>query len=568
MVRTAKKFIRRHVTTKRRSKNSVTSNQVVFNKIDFLLILLMKKLKQDHNNKEFYISSFEAVIKDIHNFNINKGNTTHGGGNLKSSLYKLFVLVMSLKTTLGTSVIPYENLNSNIIHNTKQINVVGEIPTFDNFLFYSEHENILRYKTNNYIVSAIESLNKQYVTTITNGKSHLSSAAKITNMCRDVFLRDSVQKLITPPKKSSYSFSTSLVPPIDETKVDYDTLCELSFPIPRFVVDDRDKTLKIEITKSIGYNKIADMLETLYDNIDNNLEDDIILKISKLKYLIKSVRYIEDSAKESSDLLTKFHNIHERISNYFNTFQNIETMVGDPELHFGSIKKGLKAAFDTNILQQETKQNEILSKAKIESYVLPFFSGVSSVTDSSIGYFTNSVNNVITGLNIDTYLFNLITLVLGAAVLCVGISSCANRQNKGICDNHDIHSLRDEFTMLKQSLKETQDNQLNYSNHTPIEKIEKIKVSPPERKRSSDDTRCVSKLDRPTSGSNRGEDVKRNNDNEKIRKVEKIEKNEENHDNEKVQKDSSQKLPRCPKGERRNKKTLKCTPYKKSVNKV
>ena len=487
----------------RRCNTKGKKNDAIFNKIDLLLIILMKKLKQDQNNKEFYINSFESVIKEIHNFKTKVGVTTRGGGNLKSTIYKLFVLVMSLGTTLSSSVIPYKKFVNS--HDTGELDTVGEMPSFDRFLFYTEHENLLRFKTNNYISSTIDSLNKQYITTIANGKSELSSAAKITNMCRDVFLRSSVQKLLVPTQKqTSYTFTSTIfipeTPVIDTTDVDYNSLCELSFPIPRFVVDDRDKTIKIEITKSIGYDKIADMLEILYESIDNDkVDDEVQLKIQKLKYLIKGVRHIEDSAKENSDLLTKFHNIHERISNYFNTFKNIENMVGDPELHFGSIQKGLKNAFDTNLINQETKQNEILSKARINSYILPFFSGVSTVTDSSIEYFSNSVNNIITGLNIDTYLFNLIALVLGTTVLCVGISSCSNQRNKAICDNLDINSLHEEFIMLRQTIKEVQDNQI---------------------------------------------------------KVHHISDKQENFTLPKT------KLPRCPKGERRNKKTLKCTPHK------
>lgn len=516
MVRTTKSKTRRHVTKRSNTdtNNICKLNNTIFNKIDVLLILLMKKLKQDQNNKQFYMNSFETVIKEIHNFKLKKGTTTRGGGNLKSTLYKLFVLVMSLDTTLSSSIIPYGKPIDMM-----ELNTVGELPSFDRFLFYTEQNNLLKFTTNNYISSTIDNLNKQYITTITNGKSELSTAAKITNMCRDVFLRSSVQKLMNPePKKSSYSFGSTIlipeIPEIDTSDIDYNTLCELSFPIPRFVVDERDKTIKIEITKSIGYGKIADMLETLYDNIDNDkVDDEVQLKIQKLNYLIKGVRHIEDSAKESSDLLTKFHNIHERISNYFHTFKNIENMVGDPELHFGSIKKGLKNAFDTNLINQETKHNEILSKARIDSYVLPLFSGVSSITDNSIEYFSRSVNNIITGLNIDTYVFNLISLMLGAAVLCVGITSCANRHNKGICDNHDIHSLHEEFVMLRQTIKEAQDNKMLELQNNQIH-----------------DSHITNKgvvLTAPKL-----------------------------------------KLPRCSKGQRRNKKTLKCEPHKASKDHI
>jgi hypothetical protein len=63
--------------------------------------------------------------------------------------------------------------------------------------------------------------------------------------------------------------------------IDFDSICELSFPIPRLFIDE-DQILKVEVTKSISYNKIADMLETLYKGVNSD-KLDLEVKISKLK---------------------------------------------------------------------------------------------------------------------------------------------------------------------------------------------------------------------------------------------------------------------------------------------
>jgi hypothetical protein len=168
----------------------------------------------------------------------------------------------------------------------------------------------------------------------------------------------------------------------------------------------------------------------LYKGVNSdNLDNEVNIKISKLKYLIKGVRYIEESSRELTDFKSKIFNVYERINDYFSTFEEIENMFGDPQLHFESVKKGLQNAFDTRLMDQQTYQNEIKVRSHMNSYILPFFSGVSSVSESSIEYFTNSVNSVISGFNIDTHLYNLIFIAMGTLISCVAVRTCFKKRN-------------------------------------------------------------------------------------------------------------------------------------------
>jgi hypothetical protein len=51
-------------------------------------------------------------------------------------------------------------------------------------------------------------------------------------------------------------------------------------------------------------------------------------------YSWNGIRYIEDSSREYTDFESKIHNVHARITDYFSTYEEIENMFGDPELHF------------------------------------------------------------------------------------------------------------------------------------------------------------------------------------------------------------------------------------------
>ena len=503
MAKTKRTRIKRRATLRRKKiRGGQALNPKISTKIDVLLILLTKKLKQDQNNKEFYISCFESILKDIHN--IKRSNSElRGGGNLKLSLTKLFILLLTLKTGLSSQMVVH---NSHLVEFKKEIREsrdvhdIAVVPTFDKYLFYSEPDNVANFKVNNRILAAVDSLNKHYTTMISGKTSELSSASKITNLCRDVFLGSDVQKFLLSPKTETSSILSSSglsglmftntpteTNDIDNTPtVDFNSICELGFPIPRLFIDD-DQILKVEVTKSISYNKIADMLETLYNNAELNkkLDSDIKIKITKLRYLIKGVRYIEDSSREYTDFESKIHNVHKRITEYFSTFEEIENLFGDPQLHFDSIKKGLTDAFDIRLSEQETAQNEMKVRSHMNSYILPFFSGVSSVSESSIEYFTDSVNSIISGFNIDFHFYNLLLIAMGTIVSCVAVKTCLKKKtsssmrdkssskstsNSTSNSNNDIEELKKQIQMLIEHNKDRVEAQI--SMHSRQERIE------------------------------------------------------------------------------------------------
>ena len=437
--------IKKRTTTRRKKFGGQVLNPKISIKIDELLILLTKKIKQDQNNKEFYTSCFESILKDIHNLKpSNKGFS--GGGNLNLLLTKLLILVMTLKTSLSSQLVVHDSQLTKFkkeIKDTQDVHDIVVVPKFDKYLFYSEPENVMKFQISHHINTAVDSLNKHYTTVISGKGSKLSSASKITNLCRDVFLGSDVQKLILSPKEEVplmyglYSTPTPIPTNTEISDIDFDTICELSFPIPRLFIDEQDQTLKVEITKSISYEKIANMLETLSKGVNSeNLDDEVNIKISKLKYLIRGVRYIEESSRELTDFKSKIFNVYERITDYFSTFEEIEDMFGDPHLHFESVKKGLQNAFDTKLMDQQTARNENTVRSHMNSYILPFFSGVSSVSDTSIEYFTNSVNSIISGFNIDKHLYNLFFIAMGTLVSCVAVRSCLKKTN-GSCVTND-----------------------------------------------------------------------------------------------------------------------------------
>ena len=454
MAKTKRTRIKKRATLRRKKiRGGQTLNPKISTKIDVLLILLTKKLKQDQNNKEFYISCFESILKDIHN--IKRSNSElRGGGNLKLSLTKLFILLLTLKTGLSSQMVVHSHLVEfkKEIRESRDVHDIAVVPTFDKYLFYSEPDNVANFKVNNRILAAVDSLNKHYTTMISGKSSELSSASKIANLCRDVFLGSDVQKILLTPKTETSSilsssgissFFTNTPTEATETNevneandtetpaVDFNSICELGFPIPRLFIDD-DQILKVEITKSISYNKIADMLEALYKNAEQNkdlLLPEVKIKIAKLKYLIKGVRYIEDSSREYTDFESKIHNVHKRITEYFSTFEEIENMFGDPQSHFNSITKGLLNDFQNKLVDQETTQNEMKVRSHMNSYILPFFSGMSSVSESSIEYFTDSVNSFISGFNLDFHFYSLLLIVMGTIVSSVAVKTCLKKKS-------------------------------------------------------------------------------------------------------------------------------------------
>ena len=474
MAKTKRTRIKRRATLRRKKiRGGQALNPKISTKIDVLLILLTKKLKQDQNNKEFYISCFESILKDIHN--IKRSNSElRGGGNLKLSLTKLFILLLTLKTGLSSQMVVH---NSHLVEFKKEIREsrdvhdIAVVPTFDKYLFYSEPDNVANFKVNNRILAAVDSLNKHYTTMISGKTSELSSASKITNLCRDVFLGSDVQKFLLSPKTETSSILSSSglsglmftntpteTNDIDNTPtVDFNSICELGFPIPRLFIDD-DQILKVEVTKSISYNKIADMLETLYKGVNSDkLDLEVNIKISKLKYLIKGIRYIEDSSREYTDFESKIHNVHARITDYFSTYEEIENMFGDPELHFESIKTGLKNAFDTRLMDQQTTQNEMKVRSHMNSYILPLFSGISSVSESSIEYFTESVNSIISGFNLDHHFYNLIFIAMGTIVSCVAVRTCLKNKNSTSVSDKKSNYVKDKKSTSKKDKNNSND---------------------------------------------------------------------------------------------------------------
>ncbi len=456
------RIMRKSTLRKKKIRGGQVMSPQISNKINELLMLLIKKMKQDQNNKKFYTSCFESILKDVHNHKRGNGEI-RGGRNLKSSLTKLLILIMTMKTGLSSQMVVHDSHLLEFkkeLQDTRDIHDIGVVPGYENYYIYSEPENVMRFKITNQIRLAVDSLNKHYTTMLSGKGSDLSSASKITNMCRDVFLGEDVQKILLAPKVEPgtiYTLYTTPTPVPKETEnltdINFDTLCEISFPIPRLFIDDRDQTLKVEVTKSISYKKIADMLESLYKGVNSDkLDHEVNIKIGKLKYLIKGIRYIEDSSREVTDFASKVHNVHKRITDYFYTFEEIENMFGDPELHFQSVRKGLQNAFETRLMDQETLQNEIKARSQMNSYVLPFFSGVASVTDTSIEYFTNTVNSIITGFNIDKHLYNLIFIAMGTIVSCVAVGTCVYKKKNGTCvanESDVVENLKNEILRLK-----------------------------------------------------------------------------------------------------------------------
>ena len=469
----------KRMTTLRRKKirGGQKINPKISTKIDMLLILLTKKMKEDQNDKEFYTSCFESILKDIHNIK-RSNNELRGGGNLKLSLTKLFILLLTLKTGLSSQMVVH---NSHLVDFKKQIresrdvHEIAVVPTFEKYLFYSEPDNVANFKVNNHILAAVDSLNKHYTTMISGKTSELSSASKITNLCRDVFLGSDVQKFFLTPKTetpsllSSSGIISSLLftnPPTDATEdndtdtptVDFNSICELGFPIPRLFIDD-DQTLKVEITKSINYNKIADMLEALSNNpeLNKKLDPEVQIKIAKLKYLIKGIRYIEDSSREYTDFESKIHNVHKRITEYFSTFEEIENLFGDPQLHFNSITKGLLSDFQNKLVDQETTQNERKVRSHMNSYILPFFSGMSSVSVNSIEYFTESVNSIISGFNIGYHFNKLLLITMGTLVAYLTIKACikqkSSSKNTNKSTSNSTSNSNNEIEEIKKQIK-------------------------------------------------------------------------------------------------------------------
>ncbi len=216
---------------------------------------------------------------------------------LKQPFIQVLLLILLFKTSMSTSSMIIHNTDqlqyTKDLQDTRDVHTIVSVPTFEQYYFHTEHENIMKYKTNKLIVSSVASLNKHYMTMVSTRGSKLSSASKITNLCRDVFLGKDVQKLLQNPHEeiTSIFYTKEVTNLSDFSDVNYETLCETSFPIPRLYINAEGNMLKLEITNSMTYSKITEMLELLYkDSNSNHLDSETNIKISKLKFLISLYR--------------------------------------------------------------------------------------------------------------------------------------------------------------------------------------------------------------------------------------------------------------------------------------
>lgn len=539
------------------------------NKIDELLILLTKKIKQDHNNTEFYSSYTQSLLIDIHKIIKQKEKKDSalkiGGGNLIDSITQLLLLLKIMNTTLSSSL-------THVIQNNMNVDIqVRSIPTYTSNTILSSikdvlssrygdyvqesNNNVLKYRESEYIKNSVKSFNRHYVSIISKEGSRVSTASRITTMCRDVFLGSDVQTLLKNPEQSTLSslFYTTTEAPIniDDSNIDFNSFCELSFPIPYLYIDEEENTVKLRITNSLGYSKIADMLDILYKSISfNNLGDEVNLKIQKLKYLIKRVRYIEDSARQPELSIDKFTNIFHRVQDFLSSFENIEAIFGDPELLDESIRNGLKNSFDTYLINQATEQNSIMTRNKVNAYVLPFFSGVSSVSKPTIEFFTDSLETILNGIHFDERMRTILLYVMGIVIGCVGIVSYANA-NK----NNRVHITKKELqTNIKELLQTEFKNRLDYSSPllTINDNTSNIESIQPQRKLLVDNINVTKTRDPRVTHEGKRKRCERG-----TRKDKKTGECVSNNISTSIKKQK-----RCERGTRRNKETGECVPNK------
>ena len=59
---------------------------------------------------------------------------------------------------------------------------------------------------------------------------------------------------------SSIIYSTVSKNTFDTSKITFNSFCELNFPTPLMYLDKKDDAIKLQITKSIDYTEITEML--------------------------------------------------------------------------------------------------------------------------------------------------------------------------------------------------------------------------------------------------------------------------------------------------------------------
>lgn len=567
--------------------NKVRLDAATSNKIDVLLILLTKKVKQDHNNKEFCRTYMESLLRNIHNNIKSKGKGRNdiksvGGGNLKDSITQLMILLMTMNTSLSSSLIPTTQNGRNDMNDRNDEITIRSIPSYtpitmlssiqdvlkyqDSDYVEESKENVMRFKESEYITNSVKSFNRHYVSVVSNGGSQINTVSRINNMCRDVFLGSDVQTLLKNPEQSStllssYFYSTTPTPtPTNQDDgnvpiTDLNSFCELSFPIPHLFIDKRDKSVKLKITNSIGYAEIANMLDILYNSIgNNNLGEELNLKIQKLKYLTKRIRNIEDSARQPIQTIDKFTSVFYKVQEYLSSFESIEGMFGDPELLDESVRNGYKASFDAYLIKQATEQNSMMTSTKVDSYIRPFFSAVTSVSNPTIEFFTDSLESLLIGIHFDDRMRLLLLYAMGVIFGCVGIASYASKkhQRNTTITNGDQPTKKELQVMIKDLFQTELQNMIKYDD-PPILSINEI--IPSNNNSELVVARRVSSRRKITAGLANG-NTKRKRCERGTRRDKKSGECVSN-----TMRNSLKK--RCERGSRRDKKTGECVPNKK-----
>lgn len=427
-----------------------------------VLILLTLKLKQDINCKVFYKTYLYSLLKDIHN-NVKNENSDvkRGGGNIDSLFSQLLLLFMTMKTSLASSMIPQTSDSSLQIINKYQLSNNELDDTFEktklvslqniepySAWFLTTRENVANHNMNKELKTHVESLNKHLKSAFKDGTYHLSTTSKITNMCRDIFLDNDVEKLLDPenvaPVSATYvsSFYSALSPApaptptapllqpatdgeLKSPKVDYNSLCETQFPIPRIYID-QNNDIQLEITKSISYNEIAGMLEKLYKSAKNNdLLDDVNVKVSKLNFLIKFVRKLDASVIQNSIGIDKFLNVFGRVQDFFSEFEKFEYQYGDPQLRENVEIKGKMMEFESMLLDEGTRHNSRKIVSTANSYLKPGFITLSAVGEGLGGVVSDTILSITEPLHIMDNIFKMI----GAGMALLLLYKLTKRDN-------------------------------------------------------------------------------------------------------------------------------------------
>jgi hypothetical protein len=364
-------------------------------------------------------------------------------------------------------------MTTHIGENKSIYDVIYVVPNFTRYYFTSSVENIARQQERNYVQNMMDSFERHYVSTFSDKINKLSTIARIENMCRDVFMSVDVQTFLSeyrePSSITSIIYAT-VTKKFDTSKVHFNSFCESNFPTPVMYLDKEDSSVKLQITKSMNYmnyKELADMLYLLYNTSQtNDLGYELNLKISKLNFLLKTMIHIENSSKQDSLLTDKLTNVFNKVHDFLSTFEDIEDMTGDPQLRQEIIEKRLRNHFESNLLEQETELNSLMTKTKIHSYMKPIISAAKGVSQPTIEYFGDTINELMTALHIDAkLLIVLITIIIGT-VGAYGYFSRNHNRNR-ITSQDDIKEIKELRIMLQ--------NIIEFQNYKTIQTLEEIK---------------------------------------------------------------------------------------------